>query len=90
MTTAETRRVLLTGAFGSVGGETLRALVAAGYEVTALDVRTDASTSRQAQLAKSIDFQTAWVDITGKSAVDSLLGTGGFDAILHVAATLRR
>ena len=85
---ADARRVLLTGAFGTVGGETLKALVHAGYRVTALDVRSDASTARQAQLAKTLDFETAWVDITDKAAVGSLLTTSGFEAILHVAAII--
>ena len=85
---AETRRVLLTGAFGTVGGETLKALVNAGYEVTALDVRSDASAARHSQLARTLDFETAWVDITDKAAVGSLLTTSGFEAILHVAAII--
>jgi nucleoside-diphosphate-sugar epimerase len=85
---SESRRVLLTGAFGSVGSSTLRALVEAGYGVTALDVRSQASATRAAELARDLAFETAWVDITDRAAVDGLLRGSAFEAILHVAAII--
>lgn len=88
MTSIEPRRVLLTGAFGSVGGETLRSLVAAGHHVTALDVQSKTASTRQARLVETLDFETAWADITDRAAVDAIVAGGGFDAILHVAAII--
>lgn len=82
------RRVLLTGAFGTVGSATLEALVSARCEVTALDVRSDASQKREAALAKTCEFETAWTDITDRAAVEALLAGNAFDAILHVAAII--
>lgn len=82
------RRVLLTGAFGTVGSATLEALVRAGYEVTALDVRSDASQKRQAALTERCHFETAWTDITDRAAVESILAASAFEAILHVAAII--
>lgn len=50
--------VLLTGAFGNVGAQTIRALVTKGYRVTAFDIHSPANDKVQADLVREIQFDT--------------------------------
>ena len=46
-------RVLLTGAFGNVGKETIRALIAGGHDVRAFELPSKRNEKVAAQFAKS-------------------------------------
>jgi nucleoside-diphosphate-sugar epimerase len=83
----EHKRVVVTGAFGFVGGHLARALCAAGAHVVALDL--DASPERGAQLNLNglrNDMEVVQADITDREAMESLVGEGNFDFIFHIAA----
>ncbi len=82
------KKVLLTGAFGNVGGHTVEALCQKGYEVTALDVHSKHNDKRQAGLEASYTFETVWADLTDKKRVAEIIATLSPDAIVHVAAII--
>lgn len=77
-------RVLLTGAFGNIGGETLQALLEAGHEVRAFDLASDAA--RAAARALDRRIEPHWGDISDPTAVKSAVA--GCDAVIHDAAIL--
>lgn len=85
---ANTKHVLLTGAFGNVGAQTLRALIAKGYRVTAFDIHSPANDKVQADLAKEIEFDTEWGDLRAAPALESMVSRVHPDAVVHVAAVI--
>lgn len=69
------KRILVTGADGSIGRAAVTGLQAAGYDVTGLSLRYDhASTADRAIVGDA------------RSAVDVLNALEGVDAVLHLAA----
>lgn len=81
-------KVVLTGAFGNVGEYTLRALVAEGHEVVALDAPSDATRTKADRLERELRFRTAWVDLTDADATrDAVVGAAP-EVILHIAAII--
>ncbi len=76
--------VLLTGAFGNLGLNTLHHLLAQGHSVTCLDL----DTPRNRKTADSIDgnIRVVWGDITQAKTVREAVR--GADAIVHHAAML--
>src|SRR5690349_16706025 len=81
------KRVMVTGAFGFVGGHLCRALHAAGALVSALD--KDTSPTREAQLnliglRDQLDIIEA--DITDRQAMHEVITQGAYDVIFHIAA----
>jgi D-erythronate 2-dehydrogenase len=81
-------RVLLTGAFGSVGGHALAHCVRLGHAVTAVDVDTRANRRTAQKLAARHDFQTAWVDLREGEAVARAVASSRPEVVLHVAAVI--
>ena len=79
-------KVLLTGAFGSLGSLALEALLREGHSVLAFDVKT----ATNARIAK--DFENRpnasvhWGDIRDKNQVSSLVSQ--VDAVVHLAAII--
>lgn len=81
-------RVLLTGAFGNVGENTIIHLCAQGYEVFALDVRTKANRAKADRLRRRYPFETKWVDLRDAEMVKTAVAQIEPDAIAHVAAVI--
>jgi len=80
--------VLLTGAFGNVGGHTLANLVEQGHAVTCFDVETKANLKKHAKLARSLEFDTVWGDLCQAQGVGQLVEQAQPDAIIHLAAVI--
>lgn len=81
------KRVLVTGAFGFLGGHLCRAFCHMGATVTALD--KDTCTTRTSQLnATGLRDQLEIVeaDITDRPGMAKVVGEGNFDFIFHIAA----
>jgi nucleoside-diphosphate-sugar epimerase len=75
-------KVLLTGALGNVGSNTVDALLAEGHHVVAFDLES----RRARKLAARFDgrVHVAWGDITDPASVRAALD--GMDAVVHLAA----
>ena len=86
-------RIMVTGAAQGIGAATLRAYVAAGADVAALDVNT-ADGSAAAAAAQAAGPGTAWFlhcDVGSRASVEDAFGTiastfgGRLDVLAHVA-----
>ncbi|MGA8330979.1 MAG: NAD(P)-dependent oxidoreductase [Mycobacterium sp.] len=80
-----TQTVLVTGAFGLVGSETVRQLRADGRRVVATDL--DVPANRTAAAALPADT-VRWADLTDPNAVAALLRAVSPAAIIHLAAVI--
>ncbi len=78
------KKILLTGAAGSVGYETLRQLVAAGYSVTALDVKSAHNKRKLRKYASKA--RIVYGDVRDPGLMESLVI--GHDAVIHLAALI--
>ena len=79
--------VLVTGAFGLVGTEVVRQLVAGERRVVATDLQTPANRRASAALTRA-GVEVRWADLTSTSQVDELVGTICPSAIVHLAAII--
>jgi len=79
-------RVLVTGAFGNVGANTIGQLLKLGHEVHAFDVRTPGNEKRQARLVGR--FQTHWGDLRDAESVQKVVGDVRPQVVLHIAAVI--
>jgi nucleoside-diphosphate-sugar epimerase len=75
-------RILLTGAFGNVGGHTLAELLRRGRRVRCFDRRTPANL----RIATRFAVETVWGDITDADAVAR--ATANVDTVVHLAALI--
>ena len=84
------RRVLVTGAFGFVGGHITRRLVEYGARVTALDLRTEptrpALLNQQKLMLLDDRLTVETADVTDADRVRAIVEAGRFDVIFHFAA----
>jgi len=73
-------KVLLTGAFGNVGAQTLESLVEHGHQVKCLDIKTRANKS----IAKRFDgkIETVWGDLCNPD--DVAAAVEGRDVVIHL------
>jgi len=78
--------VLVTGAFGLVGTETVKHLAANGRHVVATDLDTPATRKAAAMLPAGV--QVRWADLTDQAAVDALLAEVSPAAVIHLAAVI--
>jgi len=76
--------VLLTGAFGNIGQETLKKLLASGHDVVCLDRET--TQTRQVAKTYSGQIRVAWGDIGDESALASALE--GVDCVVHLVGII--
>jgi nucleoside-diphosphate-sugar epimerase len=81
-----TEKVLVTGAFGLVGSQTVRRLAADGHHVVA----TDLGTAPQRKLAASLPAgaEARWTDLTDQTDVDRLIADVSPTVIVHLAAVI--
>ncbi|RMF14862.1 MAG: NAD(P)-dependent oxidoreductase [Candidatus Dadabacteria bacterium] len=77
-------KVLITGAFGNIGGHTMRELLAAGHSVRAFDL--DNATNRKTATAWGEQIDTVWGDITDPTSIAR--AAEDVDAIIHLAAVI--
>jgi nucleoside-diphosphate-sugar epimerase len=73
--------VLVTGAFGLVGPETVRRFAAEGWRVVA-------TAHRQADEELPAGVETRWTDLTDPTQVDNLVSEVSPDVIVHLAAVI--
>jgi nucleoside-diphosphate-sugar epimerase len=78
--------VLVTGAFGLVGKETVKRLVADGRRVVATDLGTPAN--RRAAESGPDGVEAHWVDLTDSNQVDRLISEVSPATIIHLAAVI--
>lgn len=78
--------VLVTGAFGLVGSDTVRRLAATGRPVVATDLGTEANQKAARALPASVE--TRWADLTDSGAVDRLISGVAPAAVIHLAAVI--
>lgn len=82
-----TKRILVTGGAGYIGSHTCLELLAAGFEVVALDNLSNSSrvaVERVAELAgRPLPFVEA--DIRDRAALDSVFRSAPFHAVIHFA-----
>src|ERR1700722_12337602 len=81
--TAET--VLVTGAFGLVGSETVRQLIVDGRHVVATDLDVPANRKAADQMPST---EVRWADLTDLDAVGELLHEVSPSVIIHLAAII--
>jgi len=79
-------RVLVTGGFGLVGSQTVRRLIAAGHDVVATDLGTDAQ--RKAAGGLPAGAQARWADLTDAGEVERLVAEVSPTVIVHLAAVI--
>ncbi|HEY0180774.1 MAG TPA: SDR family NAD(P)-dependent oxidoreductase, partial [Dokdonella sp.] len=82
------RRILVTGAFGTLGAAVVRAVLAAGATVAAID-RVDAPAAEDGAKLRLGGVDLADAD-AARSAVDAAASTlGGLDGLVNVAGAFR-
>ena len=79
-------KVLLTGAFGNVGQNTLRQLIIREHYVTCFDVPNSPNKKTYAKLSKKLRFKTIWGDILNKKDLNKAVK--GIECIIHLAAII--
>jgi nucleoside-diphosphate-sugar epimerase len=82
------KRVLLTGAFGNVGANTLGHLSGQGHEVFAFDVQTARNQSWSDRLAKDYRFTSIFGDLRSRESVAQAMEQAQPDVIVHLAAVI--
>ncbi len=79
-------KILLTGAFGNVGQNTLKQLLTCEHEVTCFDLQNSPNEKSCTELLKKWQFKTIWGDILDKN--DLNIAVKGIDCIIHLAAII--
>ena len=81
-----TDTVLVTGAFGLVGSQTVRRLAADGRRVVATDLDTPGNRKAATKLPVGVDVR--WADLTDSAQVQRLVSEASPAAIIHLAAVI--
>jgi len=79
-------KVLLTGAFGNVGQNTLKQLLIREHDVTCFDLQNSTNKKSFKKISKRWQFKTIWGDILNKDDVDNAVK--GIDTIIHLAGII--
>lgn len=82
------KRVLLTGAFGNVGVNTLVHLCDRGYEVFAFDVQNSRNQKWATQLSRTYRFKIIWGDLRARDAIQQAVNQVRPTTIVHLAAVI--
>jgi nucleoside-diphosphate-sugar epimerase len=78
--------VLVTGAFGLVGSQTVRRLAEDGRDVVATDLDTEVNQAKARTLPRGVEVR--WADLTDPADVARLLDETAPAAIVHLAAVI--
>jgi nucleoside-diphosphate-sugar epimerase len=79
-------KILLTGAFGNVGQNTLRELLKHEYNVRCFDLKNKANKKASEELLKTRDFEIVWGDLLKRNDIETALE--GINCIIHLAAII--
>lgn len=79
-------KVLLTGAFGNVGQNTLKQLIMRDHDVTCFDLLNSSNKKTYAKLLKKLQFRMIWGDILNKKDLNRAVK--GIECIIHLAAII--
>ena len=79
-------KVLLTGAFGNVGQNTVKQLIMRRHDVTCFDLPNSSNKKISAKLSKKLRFKTIWGNILNKKDLNKALK--GIECIIHLAAII--
>ena len=79
-------KVLLTGAFGNVGQNTLKQLIMRNHDVTCFDLPTLPNKKICAKLSKKLRFRIIWGNILNKKDLSEVVE--GIECIIHLAAII--
>ena len=79
-------KILLTGAFGNVGTQTLIELIQNGHQVTCFDLKNSKNQKHQKELLKKIHFTTIWGNITEFETLSKAIQHK--DCVVHLAAII--
>jgi len=79
-------KILLTGAFGNIGEQTLTILLTQDHEITCFDIKTSKNQKKAKQLLKLGNFNTLWGDITKIDDVNNAVSDN--ESIIHLAAII--
>ncbi|MCB9283382.1 MAG: NAD(P)-dependent oxidoreductase [Lewinellaceae bacterium] len=79
-------KVFLTGAFGTIGVQTLRFLCEKGHPVRCLDLPTRQNRRKYRNLSRRYPLEVIWGDICDPSVVGMALN--GIDAVIHLAGLI--
>lgn len=81
------KRIVVTGAFGSLGGAVVAAAIAAGARVAAIDRAAAPADTHGAQAFGGVDLADT---AAAKTAIDAAAqALGGLDALVNIAGTFR-
>src|SRR5665648_46519 len=86
MKNRNTLKILVTGAFGLVGIETVEALSSCGYRPVCSDLESPENLLTSEKLLSKTGLQTIFLDITDEFAVDQIIQTERPDVVIHLAA----
>jgi len=79
-------KVLLTGAFGNVGQNTLKQLLMREHDVICFDLQNSTNKKTLSKLSKKWQFKTIWGNILDNNDVSKAVE--GIDTIIHLAAII--
>ncbi|MFH2005555.1 MAG: NAD(P)-dependent oxidoreductase [bacterium] len=85
---SESKRIVITGAFGTIGRETIGLLRERGHEVWGTDVHTKANSEVEAKLQRACKFTTNWLDITDRDQVIALVQDVQPQVVIHLASII--
>ncbi len=77
-------KVLVTGAFGNIGNNTVKSLLEQGHKVRCFDIKTE--TNEKAAKSFKSKIETCWGDI--RNAQDVAAAVKGQDVVAHLAAII--
>ncbi|MFW9970163.1 MAG: NAD-dependent epimerase/dehydratase family protein [Candidatus Odinarchaeota archaeon] len=78
--------MLLTGAFGNVGQNTLKQLIVRKHDVTCFDLPNSPNKKTCTKLSKKLQFKIIWGNILNKKDLNNALK--GIECIIHLAAII--
>lgn len=81
-------KILVTGAFGLVGIQTLNALRSQGYQPLCSDLETPENLRTSADLHAKAGLRTVFLDISDSVLVDHIIKTEKPDVVIHLAASV--